>query len=186
MVAPIAAYSEIWGVTAIMQMHNIDRPLAAQIASLTFVGIAFGGPCIGFLSYQIRSHKIPMLIGVVGAILTFSIIIYISNLSIIAISILHMLFGFFTSSMLLCFSLCSENINSNTKGTAIGFLNTIIMGLSAISQPFIGWLLDKDLSSIKINSHIIQTYNFSNALSYLVICQFIALISLIFIKEIKP
>jgi MFS family permease len=183
MVAPIAAYSEIWGVTAVMQMHNLDRPLAAQITSFTFLGIAIGGPCIGLLSNYIKSRKIPMSIGVVGAILSFFIIIHVNDLPLIGITILHILFGFFTSCMLLCFSLCTEHIAVNARGTAIGFLNTIVMGLSAVAQPFIGWLLDKDLTNLEINSHIIQHYNFIAALNYLIVCQLIALIALFFIRE---
>jgi MFS family permease len=183
MVVPIAAYSEIWGVTAIMQMHNLDRPLAAQITSFTFLGIAIGGPCIGLLSNYLQSHKIPMLFGVVGAIFSFSIIIHANNLPLIGITILHILFGFFTSCMLLCFSLCTEYIAVNARGTAIGFLNTIIMGLSAVAQPLIGWLLDKDLPNLAVSSHIIQHYNFIAALNYLIVCQLIALIALLFIRE---
>ena len=107
------------------------------------------------------------------AIISFGFIIYSNNLPIMLLKILHLGFGFFTSSMLLCFSLtkiCVNQYNQQNHATAIGFVNTVIMGLSAISQPLVGWLLDRSLITN-------NNYDFNTAFLGLTICQFIALLT---------
>jgi MFS family permease len=99
MVAPITTYSELWGVTYLIENYNFDRPTAAQITSLTFLGIAIGGPSIGWVSDYIRKRKLPMLIGMCGAALTLAILLFIPQLPTWQLYALHFIFGFFTSSM---------------------------------------------------------------------------------------
>ncbi len=142
MVAPIVAYVELWGVSYLMQVYGIARPHAAHIASLTFFGIAIGGPLIGWLSDLMRIRTVPMGLGLFGAALAFSGILCAAYLPLWIISCLHLVFGFCSSSMLLCFSLNFEATEPNIRATTVAFTNSIIMLAGALLQTWCGWLLD--------------------------------------------
>ena len=171
MVVPIATYSELWGVSYIQTQHGLARPQAAFIATLTFVGIAIGGPVIGWISDRTRNRKTPLIIGCLGALITISLIIYGPKLSLFLSAFLHTLFGFFTSSMLLCFSLNTERVPVQMKGTVIGFTNTIVMGISALAQPITGKLLD------------ISQNNYPTAFGLMVVSHVLALMASLLIKD---
>lgn len=141
MVAPITTYSELWGVSFLINKYHLARPIAAQITTLTFVGIAIGGPTIGWFSDHYKQRKIPMIIGAFGALTTIGSILYISELPIWLVYLLHFCFGFLTSSMLLCFSLVSELVSSNVRATTIALTNSVIMTMGALLQTISGFLL---------------------------------------------
>lgn len=172
MVAPIVTYAELWGVPFLKYAYALDRPVAAQITTITFIGIAIGGPTIGYLSDQSRRRKPPMFAGLVGALICMSIIIFIPGLPELVLYALHIGFGFCSSSMLLCFSLISEAAKPSYRATAVGFTNSIIMVIGAILQTISGSLLDKD-------------YNFVIGLGPIFICYLLAFICFTFLKETK-
>jgi MFS family permease len=142
MVAPIAAYAELWGVSFLIKSYHIDRPTAAEIITLTFIGIAIGGPTIGWISDHIRLRRLPMILGTVGALSCISSILYCNNLPLWALLALHVAFGFFTSSMLLCYSLSVEWVIPKIRATTIALTNSIIMIMGALLQSISGYMLD--------------------------------------------
>ena len=172
-VAPIAAYSELWGITFLIDNYGLDRPTAAHINTLTFIGIAIGGPIIGFFSDRLGKRKFPILIGIFGALICISCILLWPNLSFNMLYILHICFGFFSSSMLLCFSLGGESITANIRATTIAFTNTIIMIMGAVLQLISGYLLDY------------SSFNFSISFVPLLLCYLLALLCYKSIHETK-
>lgn len=172
MVAPIVTYAELWGVPFLKHTYNLERPVAAQITTITFIGIAIGGPTIGYLSDQYRRRKPPMFAGLVGALICMSIIIFIPRLPEIVLYVVHIAFGFCSSSMLLCFSLISEAAKPSYRATAVGFTNSIIMVAGAILQTVSGRLLDKE-------------YNFIIGLAPIFVCYLLAFLCFTFLKETK-
>lgn len=170
MVAPIAAYSELWGTTFLVNAYALNRPIAAQITTLTFLGIALGGPTIGWLSDHYRKRKIPMLCGSIGALCSIAAIIYGPDLGLWTLHILHFTFGFFSSAMLLCFSLATEATTVNIRGTSIALTNTIIMAMGATLQAISGILLD-------------SSRDFNIGFTPIILCYVLALICFCFIRE---
>lgn len=142
MIAPIVTYSELWGVSYIMDTYNLSRPAAAHITTLTFVGIAIGGPLIGWLSDYYRQRTRFMAIGLLGALISITLILFGPIMPLWFIAFLHITFGFFSSSMLLCFSLNSETTLPNIRATTLAFTNSIIMLSGALLQTTSGYLLD--------------------------------------------
>lgn len=151
MIAPIVTYSELWGVSFIMDTYNLTRPAAAHITSLTFIGIAIGGPLIGWLSDFYRKRTTFMLQGLLGALISIMLILFGPILPLWMIAFLHLSFGFFTSSMLLCFSLNSETSQPNIRATTLAFTNSIIMLSGALLQTLSGYLLDYTNSNYNLS-----------------------------------
>lgn len=172
LVAPIVTYSELWGVPFLSATYDLPRPLAAQIATSTFIGIAIGGPTIGFISDYYRRRKLPMLLGLLGALTSISMIILGKGWSIPGLYLWHILFGFCSSSMLLCFSLISEAAKASYRATAVGFTNSVIMIVGGLLQALSGIILA-------------ASHNFTFGFAPIFICYFIALICGIFLEETR-
>ncbi len=171
MVAPIATYSELWGVTYIMQNYNLPRPEAAQIASCTFVGIAVGGPLIGWLSDHLGRRKFPMFIGWLAAFMSISCILFCSALPLWLLAALHFTFGLFTSAMLLCFSLAAEVTVPKIRATTIALVNMVIMIFGATLQAITSVLLGYSQA------------NFMIAFTPLILCYLLAIYCFKYIYE---
>lgn len=171
MVAPIVAYSELWGVSFLMQAYDLSRPLAAQISTTAFVGIALGGPIIGWLSDHYRQRTFFMWLGMLGALVAIGLILFIPRMPIWQLYFLHITFGFFSSSMLLSFSLNSEATLPNVRGTTLAFTNTIIMIAGALLQSISGMLLDY------------TNYDYNISFVPLMLCYVAAILCFRFIKD---
>ncbi len=172
-VAPITTYAELWGVPYIIDTYQLNRTEAAKIVMLIFVGIALGGPVIGFISDKLRQRKLPMLVGALGALLCIALILFWKNIPLAILTTLHFLFGFCSSSMLLCFSLASETATQNIRATTIAFTNSIIMIMGAFLQVISSALLDY--------SYV----NYTIGLAPILICYFLAIICFKHICETK-
>lgn len=173
MVAPITTYSELWGVPFLVDTYGLTRPVAAQITTLTFIGIGVGGPIVGFISDQMRQRKLPLLVGSIGALCTISTILLCPNLPINLMYVLHVIFGIFSSSMLLCFSLNSETTKASVRATTIALTNSIIMIMGASLQIISGNLLDY------------SDTNYQISFTPVIICYLLALYCFNYIQETK-
>lgn len=171
MVVPVVTYSELWGVSFLTHVYKIDRPFAAHIITLTFIGIGMGGPTIGWLSDHFRNRIFFMFIGLFGALVSISLILFGPIMSIKTIYILHIIFGFFTSSMLLCFTLNAEAAPQKIRATTVAFTNCVIMLAGAGFQMLSGMLLD------------FTGNNFATSFIPLVSCYVIAVMCLLFMRE---
>ena len=175
MVAPVIAFAELWAVVFFHHSYLLPTKLAAQADTLIFIGIAIGGPINGWLSGLLGRRKPVMLIGNLMALTLFLLIIFNVHAPLYLLEIILFLFGFFTSSMLLCFPLNCERYQLSMSGTIIAFTNMIIMLFGAIFQPAIGYLFDFFTS--------ISAHSFQLALLSLPTALFCNLIILYFIRE---
>ena len=173
LVAPIIGYVELWGTPFLETAYGISKQSAASINSLVYIGIAFGGPSIGYLSSRYQNYKVIMFLCTIISFVCFSLVIYIS-MPLYLIRILLFIYGACTSNMLLCFTLTKIIHSKKISTLAIGFTNTIINIFGAISQPLIGKILDY---YIKTSTHTIHypKENFQSAFAILPVCLILAL-----------
>lgn len=170
MVAPIASYSELWGVKFLTDNYGISKAIAAEISSITFLGIAVGGPIIGWISDHTQNRKKPLFIGCTLAVISAYLIINFKFHNLILLSAAHFMLGATSSSMLLCFTLNTRCTQNNLRGSIIAFTNTMIMSISVCFQPVAGLILD-------------ITAEYDAAFTPLIACQILALILISFIYE---
>lgn len=137
----LSGFADLWGTPYLMRAFELDRPSAAAASSSIYIGLAFGGPCFGYLSEMLRSRKIPMLLSPVGAIVAFSLFVYAPAISFTFVYILLFVLGFFVGGKLMNFAIATDSVPASVSGTATGVVNTCAMLSGVIAQPLIGKLL---------------------------------------------
>lgn len=142
MVAPVIAFAELWAVPFLQKTHRLNPEMAAFSVSLIFVGIAIGGPIHGLFAGLLKRRKHILFFGQMGALITLSLIVFVHSFNLLALQGLLWLFGFSTSSMLLCFPMNTERHPSQYSASVIAFTNMLIMLMGAMFQPFIGFILE--------------------------------------------
>jgi len=141
--APIAVLGGLWGVPFLKKAYHISNTLAASDISLAFIGFAIGAPLFGFWSDCIGKRKPLIYLGTILAILFISTLIYLPNLPNTLVVILLFGFGFFISAFLISFTMIREKNPLPFAATSMAMMNTLNAALCAISDPLIGFFLDK-------------------------------------------
>ncbi len=142
MYVPIAAFADLWGVPFVREMYGLDRPVAASVISMIFIGAAVGSPISTFLSDYYKTRLWPMRISAVGSIFVYTTIIYLPNIPLSGMYMLLFLAGIFYSGKILSFASICDIVPHSVSGVAIGFANMNVMLSGVICLPLIGGLLD--------------------------------------------
>src|SRR5690606_35585889 len=65
---PMLAFTSLWGVSYLQTIYGLERPAAAAVLSLSFVGWGLCAPLVGLLSDRLGARR-PIMIG--GSMLSF-------------------------------------------------------------------------------------------------------------------
>ena len=141
MVAPIIAFAELWGVHFLTEVHHFAKPTAALVNSAIFIGIGVGGPVNGWLTRMTQGKKSVLLLGNLCALMALLLALWVNHLSAFWMGVVLFFFGFFTSSMLLTFSLNKERHPNQVSAVVVAFTNMIILIFGALYQDATGLLL---------------------------------------------
>lgn len=184
MFAPTSIFGSLWGVPFLVEKYNLDRPTAAAVISVMFVGWALGSVLFGWISDHIGRRRPPMIVGSIGALITILGILYLPNLSLLAIDILLFAFGIFSSGFLPSFSIMREINPHYVSATALGFMNMLNMVGGAIGQPLVGWMLDLTWQGkMQEGVRIYSAAGFHVALAILPLLIALSLVVLFFVCE---
>lgn len=141
MFAIVTVFLGVWGVSFIKTIYIVPLNQATAIMIHIFIGIAFGVPIISFIASRYQSYKKVMIISNILAILVFAKIIYFPTTSTVSMSILLFILGVFISAYFIAFAASTSLVKPQDKGKAMGFLNTVTMGLAPILQLITGFTL---------------------------------------------
>lgn len=183
LVSPIVAFGEFWGIHYLQQKCHLSRPDAALLNSAIFMGIAIGGPLLGYFAKYYHDYLRIMRLCTIIALFCLSIIMFCNQLSYPMMMGFLLVYGMMSSNMLLCFTLINRQYESDHQATAIGFTNTIVMFGGAFFPVIIGFMLDY-LTKASSNQYLVpQTVDdLEKALIILPTALVVALIMTIFIK----
>ena len=183
LVAPIAAFGELWSIPFFESVYGYTRSTASFVNAHTFFGIAIGGPLLGWLAAHTRLRvRTIMLVSTATAFLTFLLVIAGPDINFINPKLLLFIYGFATSNMLLVFSLATRLFSHAFTGIAIGFINTFITIIGALFQPLIGQMIDI-LSQPVSNIGAFQGHAMQLSLLPLPLCLILAFILGLYIKD---
>ena len=139
--APLAVFGGLWGTPFLTTAEHISTVHAGALISLVYVGFGIGGPVFGYLAKKINIYNC-MYLGLIISIITVCYFIYMPQHYATLDIILLVLFGFATGAFMLGFAV-GKNINPPLlAATVVAVINTGDAFLGAVTEPFIGKLLD--------------------------------------------
>ena len=184
MTASMWAFAALWGVPYMMQTHGLDRPAAAVSTSMLLIGWAVGSPAAGWISDFIGRRKLPMLIGAVGALASFTALVYVPGLPLAAVRFLIFANGFFSGATAIAYALAREHNSPDAAGVTLGCINAAVPLSASVFQPLVGWLLDLGWDGSMVGgARIYDPETFRTAFLTLIAAGIIAVISAIRVRE---
>lgn len=184
--APVAVFGGLWGNPFIELAYHLKKPEAASMVSLVFIGLGLGSPLLGFLSDRLNNRRYVMLVSTLVSCIAITLVLYCHPLPTGCLSILLFVFGFGLGSFMLVFAMGKEINLPSLTATVIAMINTSDAVLDALTEPFVGKLLDMGWDGKITNGvHQFSLHSYHMALSVLPIYLLIGSILLIWLKEEK-
>lgn len=141
----VTAFSGLWGIPYLTQTYGVDKQMASQVVLLMTLGVAFGGPAMGWLSDRIGRIK-PILLATSGlyTLIWLYILLIAQGRPPFALNyFLYFVLGFISIGFLLCFNNVKQVNNPAVSGIASGVVNTAGFGGTAILNSYVGRLLER-------------------------------------------
>jgi len=183
---PIAVFGGLWGNPFLEQAYALSKTQTASLLSLVFIGLGLGSPVIGFVSDYFGNRRLVMLFTTLISFLALSAVLYCTNMPIWLLTIMLFVFGFFIGAFMLAFTIGKETNSPLLTATVVAMINSCDALLTAITEPFIGKILDLNWDGkIVAGVHHFQTSSYHMGLSVLPIYLFLACILLMWVKETK-
>lgn len=182
--APISVFGGLWGVSFIQQAYSLDAISAAGAVSLIFIGFAIGCPLAGWWSDRVERRKPTMFIGTSLALISIICVLYPPVTTKLFLELMLFLFGLGASCFFLCFSIIREIHPLVFAATVLGFMNTFDSICEAVTEPFIGKLLDFGWTGqLQDGARVFSLHDYHLGLSILPIYLALAFLLLFFINE---
>lgn len=173
--SPIAVFGGLWGNPFIAEAYHLSTTKAASLVSLIFLGLAFGGPLLGYVSDRLQNRRHVMFYGSLLCFAAVTAVIYSYNLPLWAVGSLLFLFGFGTGAYMLGFSIGKESNPLYLAATVVALINTGDAIMGAVTEPFIGKLLDLGWDGkIVQGAHYFSVSNYHHAFIILSVYLFVA------------
>ena len=145
------AFTGLWGVPLLSQVHDISVARAALVTSSMLVLFAAGAPVFGVWSDRLQRRKLPFAVGGSLMLAGFALLTALpaAPLALLVPVLLAASFG--AGSMALSFSFAKESAPLRLQGTATGVVNAGAMLGTLVQMPVIGLILDARWQGVVIN-----------------------------------
>jgi MFS family permease len=137
----VTVFIALWAIPFFEFVHHVDLVQATMTASALYVGVAIGGPILGWLDSKKNWRKRMMISNAFCASILLLVVVFGTQLSLITIGVLLLLTGMCASSYVLTFAIANEIATADNRATCIGFTNMLCVIFAPILQPFIGFLI---------------------------------------------
>lgn len=182
---PIVALATTWGIQFFQSFYGISNTDAANLIDFIWVGIALGGPAIGWFSDHIQRRKVPMATAALLGLVCSCLLIYVRIHSMVVLGTLLFFYGVSASAMVLSFGLMSDIHQKHAIGTAAGFTNMAVIFSGVLVLPLVGFILNALWSGNSIAGvHIYDVGSYQKALTVIPMAFLLAfVISSVMIRE---
>ncbi len=193
--APISIFGSFWGGNFLRSDYSISMLKAMGLLAWIWIGVAVGGPILGWVSKVTQKRKPMLILGSILGIISSCAIIYFHAPPYWFMAIALFLFGVGASAQAVTFGLISDINKPEIYGTASGINNMAIILGGVFLLPLVGSILDYNAMRLSHflphphfhHRHLVVSYRYVSyrlALTILPICSFMGLIvSSVFVKE---
>jgi MFS family permease len=182
--APVDAFAGLWGVPFLSAACQLSQAQAALLTTCIFIGFGLGSPLIGLLADYWGRKRFLMKLSVFLSCVLLSAVIYIPHLPPWVIGLLLFGFGITTGAFMLGFVLGKALNAIAASAIVIAFINTGDLIISALTEPFIGSLLDwRSNSHGEAGIQYFGVQDYQVAFSILPLYLLCALVILYFIRD---
>jgi len=182
--SPVVIFGGLWGNPFLEQAYQLSKTEAASMISLIFVGFGLGSPIIGLISDYLENRRHVMFIGTSISSVALSLVLYFHPMPIWLLSVLLFTFGFGLGAYMLVFVIGKELNNIALTATVIAVINSSEALLDALTEPFIGKLLDLGWEGKIVNGvHHFSLQSYHLALAVLPIFLTVAAFLLLWVKD---
>ena len=140
---PVGTFAALWGFRYLNTVLHISDDESGPYVSIIFLGLAAGGPLIGWLSDMTGRRTLFLVLGsAVGVIATGSLLLLPTGVTWLLMINLAVI-GMVVSILVVAFPLAMEQNPCFARGTALTFVNLTQMVFAGIGQWVVGMLLDQ-------------------------------------------
>jgi MFS family permease len=178
------AFTGLWGVPLLSQVHGIGVAQAALVTSSMLVLFAAGAPVFGLWSDRLQRRKLPFAIGGSVMVVGFAVLTAVPAAPLVVLVPVLLAASFGAGSMALSFGFAKESAPLRLQGTATGVVNAGVMLGTLVQMPVIGLILDAHWQGVAING--VRQYDvaaFQAGLIFLLAWVGLAMLLLAFTRE---
>jgi MFS family permease len=175
----INLFGALWGEPFFMHVYHLPLREATALITLLLVGVASGGPTLGWLSTSLGRRKPVMALTLVVEVFLFAILLYVPHLPIGTLFLLTYLIGFFSAGYIVCFAFAKEHAKKSLHGTTMAVVNLITMLSAPVLQSLVGWLLHTHVWGLTAS----LTTSFRVSLGILCVCFVLGLLAVLGMRE---
>jgi MFS family permease len=126
--------------TKYMVLHGYTKDIASYMITIAWLGYGIGCPLLGFISDLTSRRKNTMIFAAFSAIIAAIVIIYFPVNIVITMAAFFFL-GVGASGQSIGFAIMAERCNNSYLAAGLGLNNGMIMLVTSINAPIIGWLI---------------------------------------------
>lgn len=171
MVGALEGFSDVWGVPYLMTAYAINKSNAAELISLIYCGMIFGGPLLALCSKKLGNYTVIASCGV-GMSIAFTILLFNHHYHWWLLASLLFSIGTMCCYQIIVFAAGAKIAKPNHLGITIAFLNCINMLGGSFFHTVIGRLMDMFWTG-KLDGNNIKQYSISTyqcALMFIPMC----------------
>jgi MFS family permease len=174
--APTTIGDMIWGVAFFQQDRGVEYARAVSIASMVPLGWVVGCPLLGWLADYVGLRKPTLILGAVVMLMSVIATAYTNDTTFNYISMFVL--GVGSGAAMIPYTIIKEVNPDKAKGSAIGVINFITFGVTAVVAPIFAHEHGRSLASS--SDHLAH---FKEAAGFWVVAIVIAIGLALFLRE---
>ncbi len=185
MYLPLSGFCDLWGAAYIEDIYGVSRAVATDMSWLIYFGIGVSAPLWSFVQSHFGSYRSSLSLAASIAAITFATVLYVPLPGIWFLGTLLFICGLGLGGQFLAFSAVSAlNCNSRTAMSS-GVHNMMCMLSGVISQPLIGYFMDKGAHATMDEDIIYSPQSYQYGLSVIMVGLLVALTACYLMKPLK-
>lgn len=137
----VTIFVALWAIPFFETTRHMNLVTATVTASALYLGVAIGGPVIGWLDGKTKMRRNLMIMNALVALICLSLVMFVSSLPVYGVALFLFIAGMCASSYVLTFAIANEIATPANRAMCIGFTNMLCVAFAPIMQPFVGFLI---------------------------------------------